>query len=253
MPLPRAAALPVERAGLQPQPAVFVVSLGTSKHGPPPEGHQESRLLQRVLRPFRWLAADGRWAGGRGKDGCQLSKRRPAQTFFFFRVEQRDLGRAFCLEVDVSGGVAVLARGDDITAGGGGRHAPDPRHAAHFSFLPLAFLSQYVCVDIGGGVPCVFRCCCWVVPPSSSSAARWRRLLLLLEPGIRRAPHSQGGPLAVEAQTQGVQPSYSRAKFSRQVASLIMYSTCSATLERLVLSGSRPSSFIFTRRQTPTA
>lgn len=118
----------------------------------------------------------------------------------------------------------------------------------------LAFL-RYLCVDIGEEGCRVFsHSCSWVVPSSSSSsAARWRRLLLLLEPGIRSAPHSQGGPSAGEAQTQGVQPSYSRAKFSSRVASLIMYSTCSATLERLVLSGSRPSSFIFTLRHTPTA
>lgn len=150
MPLPRAAALPVERVRLQPQPCAFVPNLGKSKHGPTRGGTTKAACyrmpVQRVLRPSRWLAADGGWAGGRGKDGCRLSQRRPARSFFC-RVGQRDLGRAFCLEVDVSGGVAFLGRGDDVAAG---RHAPDPRHTAHFAFLPLAFLSRYVCVDIGG-------------------------------------------------------------------------------------------------------
>lgn len=181
----------------------------------PPGGTKKAACyrmqVQRVLRPFGRLAADGRWAGGRGKDGCP----RGARPGRFCRVEQRDLGRAFCLEVDVSGGVAFLARGDDVTAG---RHAPDPRHAAHFSFLPLAFLSRYVCVDIGGvgchvfsavvlgwcrrrrrllpgGLVCC--CCCWSQEfgePPTPRGGRWRRKLKPKASSLRTAgPSSPGG------------------------------------------------------------
>lgn len=251
MPPPRAAALPAERVGLQPQPRAFLLNLGKSKHGPP-RGNQKSRLLQNAgaTGAASLWAAGCRREVGRRKGERWLPKRRPARSFLSRRTER--LGESVLLRSrrKWGGGVSCPWRRRHCGAACTG---PSPRCPF---FFPSARFPQPVCLcgHRGGGVPCVFRCCSWVVPPSSSSAARWPRLLLLLlEPGIRRAPHSQGGPMAAEAQTQGVQPSYSRAKFSRRVASLIMYSTCSATLERLVLSGSRPSSFIFTRRQTPTA
>lgn len=254
MPLPRAAALPVERVRLQPQPCAFVPNLGKSKHGPL-GGNHKSRLLQNAgATGAASLSVAGcrRGVGRRkGERWLPVIPEAPGPVVFLSRRTER-LGESVLLRSrrKWGGGVSWPWRRRYCGAACTG---PSPR--CPFC-LPSARFPQPVCLcgHRGGGVPCVFRCCSWVVSPSSSSAARWRRLLLLLlEPGIRRAPHSQGGPLAAEAQTQGVQPSYSRAKFSRRVASLIMYSTCSATLERLVLSGSRPSSFIFTRRQTPTA
>lgn len=55
---------------------------------------------------------------------------------------------------------------------------------------------------------------------------------------------------SVSFQTQGVQPSYSKAKLSRFVASFMMKSTCSETVERRAGSGSLPSNFVRTLLQT---
>lgn len=56
-----------------------------------------------------------------------------------------------------------------------------------------------------------------------------------------------------DAQTHGVQPSYSTAKLSGLRASRIIQSTCSDTVHRRVGSGSRLSNFMRIRRQTDTA
>lgn len=100
----------------------------------------------------------------------------------------------------------------------------------------------------------------WGALPACVCGWKERRAFLGLEEAVPLCflrqdwpPTPGGGGRWVGPHTQGVQPSYSRAKFSRRVASPITYSTCSATLDRLLLSGSRPSSFILTLFHTPTA
>lgn len=195
-----------------------------------------------------WLQA------GRGeKDGCRSSYSGGARPGRFRCVEQRDLGESVLLRSRRKcRGVwrfSPVATTTPLRCGG--HQTLAPAAARVFVSFSLAFLSRYVCVWGGGGVPRVCRCCplggavvfcCPVASPADAARAR-----------NSECPPLPGGAVGREAQTQGVQPSYSRARFSRRVASLIMYSTCSATLERLVLSGSRPSSFIFTLRHTPTA
>lgn len=102
-----------------------------------------------------------------------MAARGRARPGRFCRVEQRDLRRAFCLEVDVSGGVAVFAHGDDVTAK---RHSPNPHHAA-FPHFSLAFLSRYVFCG-HRGVGCLVLAVVVVVG--------WcrRRLPLLLSGGV---------------------------------------------------------------------
>lgn len=106
---------------------------------------------------------------------------------------------------------------------------------------------------------CLGRACCLPAAAYAADGTRdgpswgWRRRSLSCFLRQDWPPTPGGGGRWVGPHTQGVQPSYSRAKFSRRVASPITYSTCSTTLDRLPLSGSRPSSFILTRFHTPTA
>lgn len=138
-----------------------------------------------------WLQA------GRGeKDGCRSSYSGGARPGRFRCVEQRDLGESVLLRSRRKcRGVwrfSPVATTTPLRCGG--HQTLAPAAARVFVSFSLAFLSRYVCVWGGVGCRAFAAAVLWVVP--SSSAVRWRRLRMLLEPGIRSAPHSQGGPSA---------------------------------------------------------
>lgn len=174
------------------------------------------------VRRAPWMR-EGGWRGGVQEDGYRGhwpgragSPGVPFVSPWRSLVVQRDLRRERSAFKSRRKGALVGGgcRGDDITA----RRA---YRALLLSLTPVIFFffsfffspSRGYC---GGGLPCVLLLisgaiivvvCC----PASSAGAR-----------NPVAPHSQGGLMPVADHTQGVQPSYSSAKFSRRVASLMM-------------------------------
>lgn len=158
----------------------------------------------------------GRWLP-RSLTGACWQPRSPFVSPWRSLVVQRDLRRERSAFKSRRKGALVGGgcRGDDITARRahtGPSSSLSPPSFSFFSFL-FFFPSRGYC---GGGLPCVLLLisgaiivvvCC----PASSAGAR-----------NPVAPHSQGGLMPVADHTQGVQPSYSSAKFSRRVASLMM-------------------------------